>query len=1449
MTAGISARIKARVTSTRPGLGWQLARLALGCFIWLVASIASLASVAMAAGAENSANRRAFAFAQPKLDSVGDAESVPDNLVTALAQDARGFIWIGSQQGLLRYDGYRFRNFVHNDNNPASLSGNYVTALFANQDGRIWIGTESAGLSLFDPGSERFEHFKHEPKQANSVSAGRIWALAGDKQGGLWIATDNGLDFLPSGSGNGNSNGNGNKSVVHYRHEAGNPNSLTSNKIRSLLLDRQGRLWVGTTTGLQRLSEDHKRFEMVAGGGKAGPHQSNMPQPNMPQPNIPQPIGAPAASAEFNVQTLLQAQDGKLWLGTNKHGAAWLEPESDVLHWLPRILDQSSQAGQAGQASPVNALSNAWVIRMVQVHDQIWMATFGGGIQIVDANNGKVLQHLQHDPGLAGSLAANEVKPMLLDRSGLLWIGTWSGGLQRYNTKNWMVRLLQRGQFLPGGLSNANAHSVLELANGQILVGTDGNGIDIIDRERGLVGGYRSANGAGSLPDGSIHALAQTRDGAIWAGTKQAGVLRLQAGSQTWQTVLGLPQSVINRFLLDRNGDLWVATDRGVGRWKAGQTGLAQFDMMPGENANTMQVNITTLAEDQDGRIWAGSTQGLWVSSADKSVLHKIAAEPERPNGLVSDAITSMLTTRDGKLWLATAKGLERLIRLDGTTATFEQVSKNWKQIGGGQIGGQQPPPLMFGNLLEAQNGTIWSETSVIDPQKMQIRRLSKTDGIDVGVAWQGAHGKTQDGLLLFGGTQGLAVVNPALFQPWDEQAPLVVTELKINGNPAPLFELAFAPTKQPKKLPSLILEPGQQNFVFEFAALDYSASKQNRYQYRLQGYDNTWINTDSDHRHAAYGNLRPGNYTLQVRGSNRLGQWSEHELTVPIRVIPAIWQTWWFMALLMLLLASATWGIFRWRTERLKKLVAARTADILQLGKIGQELTATLDTEQAFERVYKQVSSRLDAHVFRIGIYDEEQAHIRFVYGREAAQHLPQSHLPMSEHDRPAVWCVRERRELIVANSKQLTNYVSTILPPSFGQPMETVVYLPLMLESRMIGCLSVQSPHQNAYDQNKIEFLRVLASYAAIAIANSAAHGELESSHGELALAHHALDNAHTELANSHRYLQETQSQLIQSEKMASLGQLVANIAHEINTPIGAVKASGSNIADALRRTLVGLPKMIKVFSESDEQLFHAIIRRAANVTETYSSREARAARLVLTEQLNQESIPNASSKADILVQLHAQNHLSEALPLLRHPQADFILATTNDVASILNNTRNINLALARVSKIVFALNSFTLNSSGGHLIETDLAESLETVLTLYQSQIKKDTQLICEFAKIAPVLCRPDELNQVWTNLIYNALQAMTFQGTLTLGIRREGNYAIVSVKDTGCGIPESIREKIFDPFFTTRPAGEGSGLGLDIVKKIITKHHGKIQVESEIGIGTTFLVYLPYEVIPT
>ena len=324
--------------------------------------------------------------------------------------------------------------------------------------------------------------------------------------------------------------------------------------------------------------------------------------------------------------------------------------------------------------------------------------------------------------------------------------------------------------------------------------------------------------------------------------------------------------------------------------------------------------------------------------------------------------------------------------------------------------------------------------------------------------------------------------------------------------------------------------------------------------------------------------------------------------------------------------------------------------------------------------------------------------------------------------------------------------------------------------------------------------------------------------------------------------------QNQLAQSEKMAALGHLIASVSHEINTPVGAVKSSGKTISNTLGHALLNMPKLFQSLDADSTSRFLALIKGAHAPAAILSSREERAITLAVSGQLEAAGIEGAHQKAGILVRLNAHSQMTKLnndyLPLLRHAQAELILNTANSMATIINSTNNINTAVDSVAKMILALKSFSRVNHQATKIETDLRESLETVLTIYQGKFRHGTELIRQYEDIAPLSCLPDELNQIWTNLIQNALQAMNHEGTLTLGIRRIGDEAVVSVGDTGGGIPEAIRDKIFNLFFTTKPAGQGSGLGLDIVKKIIEKHQGRVEFKSDVGIGTTFFVYLPY-----
>jgi two-component system NtrC family sensor kinase len=304
-----------------------------------------------------------------------------------------------------------------------------------------------------------------------------------------------------------------------------------------------------------------------------------------------------------------------------------------------------------------------------------------------------------------------------------------------------------------------------------------------------------------------------------------------------------------------------------------------------------------------------------------------------------------------------------------------------------------------------------------------------------------------------------------------------------------------------------------------------------------------------------------------------------------------------------------------------------------------------------------------------------------------------------------------------------------------------------------------------------------------------------------------------------------------------------LIAGVAHEINTPIGAIKSSGHNISDALDSALLGLPALLDDLDRTDRERFSALVERASKPKKMLSTREERAVVREVTTALEALGLKQARHHADMLVQLQSHTNLDQMLPLLRHPASERILDIAYGISTISTNAGNINTAVDRVAKIIFALKSFSRFGGVQVWTESDLAEGLETVLTIYQNQIKHGTELIRQFQEMPQVRCLPDEINQVWTNLIHNALQAMDYKGTLTISVRREGDEALVSVSDTGCGISPELQKRIFEPFFTTKATGEGTGLGLDIVRKIVEKHQGRINVESEVGHGSTFTVHLP------
>lgn len=405
-------------------------------------------------------------------------------------------------------------------------------------------------------------------------------------------------------------------------------------------------------------------------------------------------------------------------------------------------------------------------------------------------------------------------------------------------------------------------------------------------------------------------------------------------------------------------------------------------------------------------------------------------------------------------------------------------------------------------------------------------------------------------------------------------------------------------------------------------------------------------------------------------------------------------------------------------------------------------------------------------------------------------------------------------------------------------------IVSRPIVRLAQVVGALREEALPDAIEVPARHEIGELVAAFNVLIASIRAHQRELEARvvqrTGELAAANVDLHRSNGELEATLETLRQTQQQLIESEKLAALGHLIAGVAHEINTPLASIASSVETIVgayaknEAYTRLAADLPGQLR-------DLIGDLLRHSAPGT-AWSIKEKREFKKAFELRLAEVAGVDARKAAEVFSHLGALD-LHTSLPLLQHPQSPAILDHLKQAINIQRACQNIRVATEKAHKVVFALKSFAHFDPLGDKTPTNLRASIETVLTLYQNQIKQGIRLHTDLPERPPIPAYADELGQVWMNLIQNALQAMDHKGRLEIVLDQDEQRAVVRIGDSGCGIPEQIRDRIFQPFFTTKPAGEGSGLGLDIVRKILDKHGGEIRVESTVGVGSTFEVVLP------
>jgi diguanylate cyclase (GGDEF)-like protein len=738
-------------------------------------------------------------------------EDVPAHLCSAIAQDGSGFLWFGTQRGLVRYDGYEYRVFRSTPSDAKTLAGNYVRALLASRDGRLWVGTFSGGLSVFDPRTEMFERVP--------LAYDRVEGLAEDRDGRIWIATTAGLARLDPRT----------KRVEQF----------TETAVRGLLIDRNGRLWVGTRDGLLR--RDGNAFTSIGLAGE-------------------------------NVVRLFEDRRGRIWIGTDEHGAAVVDPRGGV----PRRIE---------------GLSHYWVYGFAEGADgELWIATFGGGIDVLDDGTLAIVDRLRHDPVLSDTIGADRVGAVFRDRSGLVWVGTWGEGLAWHDPRTRAFRSLRFSPNRPAGLTHAAAVRALETRDGRVWVGTNGNGIDIFDRDWKRIGAFR----ADAFGDGSITCLAESSDGAVWVATLNSSLHVLRPGATRFMRVENVPGGAIRTIAFSADGTVWAGASNGMARIDP-RTLESRIDRT-WEGAAKSPPAIEAIVVARDGKLWIGTDNGLYSFDPDTDSEVRIS----KSDGLPDNWVPDLMIARDGGLWAGTASGAAVF---DGRQ--FERISTSPAEA-----------------LIEDLEGNVWIGPR-LRVEGRKLRTFGPADGAAFRTFFIASRARLRDGRLLFGSPEGLLVVDPRALPPPAAAQPIVASALHVAGKSRPVPS-------------SLTLSPAERGFTLDVASLDFAAPQRLSYRHRLEPLDDDWTTLGGSRHSIAYSRVPPGRYTLRVGVTDRDGNWSAQELRLPVEVLSAFYETQWFRALLALAFLALMYGAYRLRVRHLRArerelalLVAMRTREL----------------------------------------------------------------------------------------------------------------------------------------------------------------------------------------------------------------------------------------------------------------------------------------------------------------------------------------------------------------------------------------------------------------------------------------------------------------------------------------------------------------------------------------
>ena len=791
-------------------------------------------------------------------------DGLPGSTVTTIQQDLQGFIWIGTNDGLCRFDGINFKTYRHEPGEDQSLTDNYVINLYFDKKGNLWIMT-TAGLDYLDLQTQKIVHYKASEK-AGSIADNAPTGIIERNDGTIYISSYyQGISIKNSGE----------EKFSYLNQSTSGSAQLTSNWITNLELINDSLLIIGyqeqgidiynfrtnTTRFIDDLSNQHlisyhinaiekdsdKGFWI---GTNRGLSYFNLR--NYQLFNFEYRQGEKSFLTDYDIISLFMDKDGFLWLGTRNSGLIKVKGD-DILEKGILAEYVSFQPGFSD-----GSLSYRSVSSIFQDKDgQFWIGTHGGGINFVERKNNR-FGHLMHEEGNENPLTYSKIWGITEDKRGKLWLGTDGDGVNVWNPKTGEIEYFKHNPTNPNSIGDNAVISACTDFTGQIWLGTYEGGLN---RFNPLTGKFYRYQAPEKLPVNDVRCIYEDTSHILWVGMNQGGVAMYDRENDKFSVQANLEVYDVRCLFRDKN-ILWAGTyGSGLIKYNIDSKNIIQYYPDSKNPESVSSETIFSLRQTSDSLLWLGTRNGGLCKM--NTMTDKFTAYTEK-DGLSNNTVHSVLFEKPDNLWLSTNNGISRF--------NFENQSfTNY----GWQLGVQAE---------EFHNGS--------------------------GLV-------TADGLFCFGGISGLNYFYPSNLKSLPAQKVIQFTGLKILDQEVKPEQKGVI-EKSIEFRPEVKLNYKHSVFTLEFQAVGEPFFEEAGYEYKLDDYDAAW-NKAGKQNSATYRNLPPGEYLFRVKISGNNYRTEINETTLVIKMSPPLWKTWWAYIFYVIIFILITIIIFRYRVAQYK--------------------------------------------------------------------------------------------------------------------------------------------------------------------------------------------------------------------------------------------------------------------------------------------------------------------------------------------------------------------------------------------------------------------------------------------------------------------------------------------------------------------------------------------------